>query len=90
VSSQYNEIRIRDMAFTDEDRNILIETATKVANVEGWMENLPCQQHPPECTQEDRLKTLEVTRERAIRTTLTALVGSIVVGIGWLLNKLGG
>jgi len=90
VSSQYNRIRIRDMAFTDEDRNILIETATKVANMEGWMENLPCQQHPPECTQEDRLSSLETTRERAVKTTLTALVGSVLAGIGYLLSRIGG
>ena len=78
------------MAFTDEDRNILIETATKVANVEGWMENLPCQQHPPECTQEDRLASLEKTKSRAINTTLTALVGSIVAALGYFFHRLGG
>jgi hypothetical protein len=78
------------MAFTPEDRNILIETATKVANVEGWMENLPCQQHPPECTQDDRLKSLEVTRERAVKTTLASLVGGVVAGIGYLIHRLGG
>ena len=78
------------MAFTDEDRNILIATATKVENMTGWMENLPCQQHPPECTQEERLASLEKTRSRAIGTTLTALVGSVVAGFAYFISKLGG
>ena len=78
------------MAFTDEDRNILIATATKVENMEGWMENLPCQQHPPECTQEERLASLEKTRDRAVKTTLTALVGSFMAALGYLFTKIGG
>jgi hypothetical protein len=69
------------MAFTDEDRNILIETATKVANVEGWMENLPCQQHPPECTQEHRLESLEKTRGRAISASIKGLV-AVILSVG--------
>jgi len=78
------------MAFTDEDRNVLIATATKVENIEGWMANLPCQQHPPECTQEDRLKSLETTRSRAIGTTITAAIATVVAGLGWFLAKIGG
>ncbi len=78
------------MAFTQDDRDILIETKTKVENLEGWMESLPCKQHPPECTQEERLASLETTRNRAIGTTLTALVGSVVAGFVYLINRLGG
>jgi len=78
------------MAFTDEDRAVLVGTAVRVENMENWMNDLPCQQHPPECTQEERLKSLETTRKRAINTTLTALVGSVVAGIGYLFSRLGG
>ena len=78
------------MAFTDEDRNILIETATKVANVEGWMENLPCQQHPPECTQENRLKSLETTRSRGVGAVITILVLSAIAFLKMLVAKIGG
>lgn len=78
------------MAFTDEDRNVLISTATQVANIEKRLDHLPCEQDPPQCTQETRLKSLEVTRERAIKTTLTALVGSIIAGLGYLFTKIGG
>jgi hypothetical protein len=78
------------MAFTNEDRNILIETATKVANVEGWMENLPCQQHPPECTQENRLESLETTRSRGIKAAVSTIIGLFLAATGYLINKIGG
>jgi hypothetical protein len=78
------------MAFTDEDRAVLVGTAVRVENMENWMNDLPCQQHPPECTQEDRLKSLETTRERAIKTTLAAMVGSVMAGLGYLFTKIGG
>jgi hypothetical protein len=78
------------MAFTQEDRDTLIRTAVKVENMEGWMENLPCQQHPPECTQETRLKSLETTKKRAINSTLTALVGSVVAAIAYFIHRIGG
>jgi hypothetical protein len=68
----------------------LIRTAVKVENMEGWMENLPCQQHPPECTQETRLKSLETTKKRAINSTLTALVGSVVAAIAYFIHRIGG
>jgi hypothetical protein len=78
------------MGFEQADRDLLIATATRLENVEGWMENLPCQQHPPECTQEDRLKSLEKTRDRAVKSTLAALVGSVVAGLGYIFTRLGG
>ena len=78
------------MAFTDEDRNILIETATKVVNIEGWVGNLPCQQHPPECTQEPRLKSLEDTRNRQTTGIVTAIIAFVVTVVGYLFSKVGG
>lgn len=78
------------MAFTDEDRAVLIGTAVRVESMENWINDLPCQQHPPECTQDTRIKALEKTKTRAINSTLTALVGSIVAGIAYLIHRIGG
>lgn len=76
------------MAFTDEDRNILIETKTKVDNIERWMSNLPCQQHPPECTQENRIGSLETSRRRWYTGIVATAVGAIVAGVGALIRSL--
>jgi hypothetical protein len=76
------------MAFTDEDRNILIKTATKVENIEGWMANLPCQQHPPECTQEARVKLLETSQKRLANGFVTAIIITVVTAIGAYIKSL--
>jgi len=78
------------MAFTDEDRNLLIATATRVENMEGWMENLPCQQHPPECTQESRLTSLETTRSRGIGAAISVAILAFLAGLKLFLAKIGG
>ena len=78
------------MAFTSEDRNVLISTATKVDLIEGWIGNLPCHQIPPVCTQESRLKSLETTRARGIGSIITSIILSVVAGISYLLTRIGG
>lgn len=78
------------MAFTDEDRNVLIATATKVENIEGWIESMPCQQHPPGCTQESRIKSLETSRNRGIGAMITFLVLSALAGLKLFVSKIGG
>lgn len=76
------------MAFTDEDRNVLIEAATKVKNIEGWMANLPCQQVPPVCTQEKRIANLETSRERGIKGVVAIGIGSVLTFIGIYIRHL--
>jgi len=78
------------MAFTDEDRNILIATATRVENIESKFEDLPCEQHPPECTQETRLKSLETTRSRGFKAVASTIIGLIMATVGYLFTKIGG
>jgi len=67
------------MAFTDEDRNILIETSTKVKNIEGWVESLPCQQQPPVCLKQDALDNLEKTVSNT-RNWVAGIVATILGG----------
>ena len=69
------------MAFTDDDRNILIATKTKVEAIENQLSDLPCKQHPPECTQETRLESLEKTRRRWYTGMVTLVIGAVVAGI---------
>lgn len=78
------------MAFTDKDREVLTATKTKVDNIEKWVENMPCQQHPPECTQEQRLDALETSRARGITAVITIVIGLVVAGGTWLMAKIGG
>lgn len=70
------------MAFTDEDRNVLIATATRVETFEKWMNDLPCQQHPPECTQEDRIASLETSRDRGVKAGVSVVIGAVLTAIG--------
>jgi hypothetical protein len=70
------------MAFTDEDRNILIKTATQVKNIEDWIGDLPCRQHPPECTQEHRLSSLETSRDRGVKAGVSVVIGAVLTAIG--------
>lgn len=67
------------MGFTDEDRGILIGTAVKVENIEGWFSKLPCQQHPPECTQNDRLINIEKVAVNT-RNWVAGIVATILGG----------
>lgn len=63
------------MSFTDKDREILTETRVRVENIEGWVSNLPCQQHPPECTQEQRIKNIEKINKWIMGIMATLLGG---------------
>ena len=85
-------IRIREMAFTDEDRNVLIATATKVENIEGWIGSLPCQQQPPVCTQEGRLVSIErvavSTRNWVAGIVATILGGGALAILAAFLTKI--
>lgn len=76
------------MAFTPEDRNLLIATATRVENMGGWIENLPCQQHPPECTQETRIESLETTRTRGVTGMVTTVIGIVVAAVGYIIHRI--
>lgn len=78
------------MAFTDDDRNILIEAATEVRNIKERLAHLPCEQEPPVCTQEIRLASLESTRNRTVGAVVTTAILSLVAGISYLITKIGG
>jgi hypothetical protein len=69
------------MAFTQSDRDIIIATKTRVDGLVDRLDNLPCEQHPPECTQETRLESLEKTRGRAIGASIKGLI-AIILSVG--------
>jgi hypothetical protein len=69
------------MAFTQSDRDIIIATKTRVDGLVDRLDNLPCEQHPPECTQEVRLESLEKTRTRAMGASIKGLV-AIILSVG--------
>jgi hypothetical protein len=78
------------MAFTQSDRDIIIATKTRVDGLVDRLDNLPCEQHPPECTQEPRLKSLETSRTRGLRAVVSTVIGLIVVVAGYFFTKIGG
>jgi hypothetical protein len=78
------------MAFEQADRDIIIATKTRVDGLVDRLDNLPCEQHPPECTQEPRLKSLETTRMRGIRALVSTIIGLFVVIGGYIIHKIGG
>jgi hypothetical protein len=79
------------MAFTDEDRAMLVRTATKVENIENRLEHLPCEIDPLIYgTQEVRLKSLETTRSRTITSVVSTIIAVLVAAIGYLFHRLGG
>jgi hypothetical protein len=75
------------MAFEQADRDIIIATKTRVDGLVERLDNLPCEQHPPECTQEPRLKSLETTRTRGIRAVVSTIIGLFVVIGGYFITK---
>ena len=80
------------MAFTDEDRSVLISTKTKVENIEGWIASLPCQQQPQVCPKQDRLddieKGLSNTRNWVAGVVATLIGGGTLALLAALLNHL--
>jgi hypothetical protein len=67
------------MAFTDEDRNVLVATKTKVDNIEGWIASLPCQQQPPVCLKTDKLDDIE-KRLSNTRNWVAGVVATVIGG----------
>jgi hypothetical protein len=69
------------MGFEQADRDIIIATRTRLEGLVDRLDNLPCEQHPPECTQEARLESLEKTRGRAIGASIKGLV-AVILSVG--------
>jgi hypothetical protein len=78
------------MGFEQADRDIIIATKTRVDGLVDRLDNLPCEQHPPECTQETRLDSLETSRTRGIKAVVSTVIGLIVFTVGYLFTKIGG
>jgi hypothetical protein len=78
------------MGFEQADRDIIIATRARVDALADRLDNLPCEQHPPECTQETRLESLETSRTRGIKAVVSTVIGLIVFTVGYLFTKIGG
>jgi hypothetical protein len=78
------------MGFEQADRDIIIATRVRVDALADRLDNLPCEQHPPECTQEPRLNSLEITRTRGIRAVVSTIIGLFVVIGGYIIHRIGG
>jgi hypothetical protein len=78
------------MGFEQADRDIIIATKTRVDGLVDRLDNLPCEQHPPECTQETRLESLETTRSRGLKAIISTIIGLIVFVAGYFFTKTGG
>lgn len=72
----------KTMGFTDEDRNILIGTKVEVDSIKETLKLLPCQQVPPVCNRESRLKRLEDANKRLANGFVGAIIITVVAAIG--------